>query len=77
LLLASQKPALYEAVSPVTEGCWLVGELESRLSVEGLEAAGALLDAAEQPEQEQYLPCKGCEEVSWKLQATFRLCETG
>lgn len=33
------------------EGFWIVGELESRLSIEGLEAAGALRDATKQPKQ--------------------------
>lgn len=42
---------LYKTVSSVMEGFWLVGELESCLSVGGLEAAGAPLDAAKQPKQ--------------------------
>ena len=45
------KKPLYNAVSPGMEGFWLVGDLESRLSVEGLEAAGAPLDATKQPKQ--------------------------
>lgn len=43
-----KKKKLYKAVM---EGFWLVGELESCLSGEGLEAAGAPLDAAKQPKQ--------------------------
>lgn len=40
---------LYEAISPVTEAFGLVGEVESSVSAEGLQAAGAQPDATKQP----------------------------
>lgn len=58
-------PTLYKAVSPVTEGFWLVGELERRLSVEGMEAAGALLVLCwaqlNNLSKTNIYPVKGCE----------------
>lgn len=44
-----KKKMLYEAISPVTEAFGLVGEVESSVSAEGLQAAGAPPDATKQP----------------------------
>lgn len=45
----TKKKMLYEAISPVTEAFGLVGEVESSVSAEGLQAAGAPPDATKQP----------------------------
>lgn len=47
--LHKKKKMLYEAISPVTEAFGLVGEVESSVSAEGLQAAGAPPDATKQP----------------------------